>query len=106
MDQVPPPWLATPGGTHGIALSGGERQRLALARAFFADPALLILDEPTAHLDPPARRALTADLLHATQDRSVLLITHELTGRSQYLRPFRNVNNSVSLQQAALHSGS
>src|SRR5262249_7456565 len=70
-------------GTHGAALSGGERQRLALARAFLADPALLVLDEPTAHLDPDSRRALTADLLHATEGRAVLLITHELDGLDQ-----------------------
>jgi ABC-type multidrug transport system fused ATPase/permease subunit len=51
-----------------------------LARAFLADPALLILDEPTAHLDPATRQALTNDLLNATEGRSVLLITHELDG--------------------------
>jgi ABC-type multidrug transport system ATPase subunit len=44
---------------------------------------LPIFDEPTAHLDPPARRALTADLLHATQDRSVLFITHQPDGLDQ-----------------------
>ena len=84
------PWIRslprgwdTPVGTHGAAVSGGERQRLALARAFLADPALLILDEPTAHLDPSARQALTADLLHATEGRSVLFITHELDGLDQ-----------------------
>jgi ABC-type bacteriocin/lantibiotic exporters, contain an N-terminal double-glycine peptidase domain len=65
------------------AVSGGERQRLALARAFLADPALLILDEPTAHLDPASRHALTADLLRATEGRAVLLITHELDGLDQ-----------------------
>jgi thiol reductant ABC exporter CydC subunit len=70
-------------GAHGAAVSGGERQRLALARAFLADPALLILDEPTAHLDPPSRQALTADLLSATTGRSVLFITHELDGLDQ-----------------------
>jgi ATP-binding cassette, subfamily C, bacterial CydC len=70
-------------GTHGSAVSGGERQRLALARAFLADPALLILDEPAAHLDPDTRRALTADLLHATEGRTVLLITHEPDGLDQ-----------------------
>jgi thiol reductant ABC exporter CydC subunit len=70
-------------GTHGAAVSGGERQRLALARAFLADPALLILDEPTAHLDPGSRRALTADVLRATEGRAVLLITHELDGLDQ-----------------------
>jgi ATP-binding cassette, subfamily C, bacterial CydC len=75
-----PQGLDTRVGTHGTAISGGERQRLALARAFLADPALLILDEPTAHLDPDARQALTADLLQATEGRAVLLITHETGG--------------------------
>ena len=73
----------TPTGAHGAALSGGQRQRLALARALLADPALLILDEPTAHLDPANRRALTADLLAATAGRATLLITHELDGLEQ-----------------------
>jgi ABC-type transport system involved in cytochrome bd biosynthesis fused ATPase/permease subunit len=42
--------------------------------------ALLILDEPTVHLDPEACQALTADLLQATEGRSVLLITHQRDG--------------------------
>jgi ABC-type multidrug transport system fused ATPase/permease subunit len=67
-------------GAQGLALSGGERQRLALARALLADPDVLILDEPTAHLDPDARRALITDLLAATRDRTTLLITHDLEG--------------------------
>jgi ABC-type multidrug transport system fused ATPase/permease subunit len=84
------PWIQslpggwdTPAGAHGAALSGGERQRLALARALLADPAVLILDEPTAHLDPEARAALTADLLALTAGRATLLITHELEGLDQ-----------------------
>jgi ATP-binding cassette, subfamily C, bacterial CydC len=64
-------------------MSGDERQRLALARALLADPAVLILDEPTAHLDPEVRAALTADLLALTAGRATLLITHELEGLDQ-----------------------
>jgi ATP-binding cassette, subfamily C, bacterial CydC len=78
--QTLPQGWDTPVGAHGTAVSGGERQRIALARALLADPALLILDEPTAHLDPPTARALTADLLAVTRGRATLFITHELDG--------------------------
>jgi len=82
IQSLPHGW-DTPVGAHGAALSGGQRQRLALGRALLADPALLILDEPTAHLDPASRRALTRDLLAATAGRTTLLITHELDGLDQ-----------------------
>jgi ATP-binding cassette, subfamily C, bacterial CydC len=82
ISSLPRGW-DTPAGARGGAVSGGERQRLALARALLADPDLLILDEPTAHLDPETRAALTADLLDATRGRATLLITHELRGLDQ-----------------------
>jgi thiol reductant ABC exporter CydC subunit len=73
----------TPVGPHGTAISGGQRQRLALARALLADRPLMVLDEPTAHLDPDSRRALTADILAVTRGRATLLITHDLDGLDQ-----------------------
>jgi ATP-binding cassette, subfamily C, bacterial CydC len=79
IESLPLRW-DTPVGTHGAALSGGQRQRLAVARALLADPDLLILDEPTAHLDPGTRRALLTDVLAATAGRTMLLITHDLDG--------------------------
>ena len=82
IESLPQGW-DTPAGSGGGAVSGGERQRLALARALLAGPGLLILDEPTAHLDPETRAAVTADLLEVTQGRAVLLITHELRGLDQ-----------------------
>lgn len=75
-----PDGLDTWVGEHGARMSGGERQRLALARTLLADPPVLVLDEPTEHLDARTADELTADLLDATRGRTVLLVTHRLTG--------------------------
>ncbi len=75
-----PDGLDTFVGEDGTLVSGGERRRIALARAFLARSPVLVLDEPTAHLDPPTAEALVTDALAAADDRSVLLITHRTEG--------------------------
>jgi ABC-type bacteriocin/lantibiotic exporter with double-glycine peptidase domain len=72
--------MATEVGRFGSRLSGGQRQRVAVARALLADFPVLLLDEPAEHLDPEAAAALTVDLLAVTAGRSLLFITHRLTG--------------------------
>jgi thiol reductant ABC exporter CydC subunit len=75
-----PDGLDTLVGEQGRELSGGQRQRIALARALLADAPVLVLDEPTAHLDEPTAERLLEDILGASGERSVLLITHRPEG--------------------------
>ncbi|WP_152365278.1 thiol reductant ABC exporter subunit CydC [Microlunatus speluncae] len=63
-------------GLHGSRLSGGEARRLALARVLLGEHPILILDEPTEHLDAPTAEGLLDDLGRITADAAVLIITH------------------------------
>lgn len=64
-------------GPMGVRLSGGERQRIGLARAFYDDPRLLVLDEPNANLDAEGEAALERAIVQArSRKTTVLIITH------------------------------
>jgi ATP-binding cassette, subfamily C, bacterial CydC len=75
-----PDGLGTQVGEAGSELSGGQRQRIVLARALLAGAPVLVLDEPTAHLDHDTASALMRDVMAVADDRTVLLITHRDEG--------------------------
>ncbi|MGC9271020.1 thiol reductant ABC exporter subunit CydD [Acidiphilium sp.] len=86
--------LATRIGDGGYGLSGGQAQRIAIARAFLKDAKLLLLDEPTAQLDPATERDVLDSLKRLAIGRTVILASHaafahEFTGRKLDLGAIR-----------------
>jgi ATP-binding cassette subfamily C protein CydD len=71
-----PAGLETPVGERGLLLSTGQRQRVAIARALLRDPALLLLDEPGAHLDAATAREVIANLRRYASGRTLIIVTH------------------------------
>ncbi len=69
--------LDTQVGERGDALSGGQRQAVAIARALLYDPPILILDEPTAAMDPASENRLKKRLQSLCQNKTTILITHK-----------------------------
>jgi ATP-binding cassette, subfamily C, bacterial CydD len=74
--RLPAGW-DTAVGERGLRLSSGQRQRVALARLLLRDAPLLLLDEPTAHLDADSAAAVRAAVLDRAAGRTVLVVTHD-----------------------------
>ena len=66
-------------GEHGVRLSGGQRQRLAIARAIFKNPSILILDEATSALDTESERLVQEAIDNLVENRTVIAIAHRLS---------------------------
>jgi ABC-type multidrug transport system fused ATPase/permease subunit len=66
-------------GERGVKLSGGQRQRLSIARAFLADPEILILDEPTSSVEPESETIITQALERLMQGRTTFVTSHRFS---------------------------
>ncbi|MEO0454129.1 MAG: ABC transporter ATP-binding protein [Verrucomicrobiota bacterium] len=71
--------LDTVVGERGLKLSGGQRQRLGLARAFLADPEILILDEPTSSVEPESEKIILQSIADLMEGRTVILTSHRVS---------------------------
>ncbi len=83
-------------GRSGDTLSVGQQQRLSIARGLVRDSSILILDEPTAALDPQTENQLVASLHAAARDRLVVVIAHRLS-------TIRNADRIVFLERGRIH---
>lgn len=90
-----PNGLDTPLGPRGRGLSGGQAQRVALARLFLRDPGLILLDEPTAHLDEALQGRVMDEILSFARGRTLVLVTHSSTVAQRFPRVIRLVNGRL-----------
>lgn len=77
-EELPRGW-ETEVGERGVKLSGGQRQRISIARAFLADPRILILDEPTSAVEPESEWLIQQAIERLTRSRTTLIVSHRLS---------------------------
>ena len=90
-----PQGLDTPLGSRGHGLSGGQAQRVALARLFLRDPGLILLDEPTAHLDDATQARVLDEIFAFAQGRTLLMATHSPAVAARFGRVLHVANGKV-----------
>jgi len=94
--------LATMLGERGATVSGGERQRLGVARALLADRPVLVLDEPTAHLDAENEERLRTAVLAASTGKTLLWITHRHVGLAAFDQVVTVADGHVAVDKAVV----
>src|SRR5271154_3480051 len=88
-------------GERGVRLSGGQKQRISIARAFLADPAILLLDEPTSSVEPDSEMAIIAALDRLMAGRTTVLTSHRPSLINQADLVYVIENGRVAEQGAA-----
>lgn len=86
-------------------LSGGQRQRVLIARALCCDPELLLLDEPTANIDPQMEEALIEILQRLNRNMTILLVSHDIGFVSQVVKSVICVNRQVVIHPTSSLNG-
>jgi ABC-type transport system involved in cytochrome bd biosynthesis fused ATPase/permease subunit len=89
-------------GDHGVLLSGGQRQRISIARAIYRHPKLLILDEPSNHLDRDTALKVIGILRSLPEKPAIVVITHnqELAGCADALYRIENAQREAMAPDA------
>jgi len=87
--------LDTNVGEHGVKISGGEKQRIAIARALYNDPDILILDEATSSLDLDTEAKILETLVKFKKNKTMIFITHRTSSLGYCDRVFKIENNEI-----------
>lgn len=95
-----PAGLDTVIGERGFGLSGGEARRIALARVFLRDPDLLLLDEPTAFLDPDTEAAVLQAILRFARGRALVMATHSAAAQAAMPRAWHVLDGRLHVDGA------